>query len=88
MVYISDPQVLWKVSVPLLSFPLSLTPAMIERITEIDFEEKTSPKSAVIYFEKAAAAKTALMVKLLPGITQSGSPAYAFFYVAQWRDTA
>ena len=39
---------------------------MIERITAIEFEEKTNPKSAVIYFEKAAAAKTALMVSAVP----------------------
>ena len=33
-----------------------------ERIASLDLDEKSSPKSAVIYFEKAPAAKTALMV--------------------------
>jgi len=32
------------------------------KIASIGFDEKSSPKSAVIYFEKAAAAKTALML--------------------------
>jgi len=32
------------------------------KIASIDFDEKSSPKSAVIYFEKAPAAKTALML--------------------------
>lgn len=35
---------------------------VIERISSIDLNEKSSPKSAVIQFEKVQAAKTALMV--------------------------
>jgi len=41
------------------------------KIASIGFNEKSSPKSAVIYFEKAAAAKTALM---LNGGTLNDSP--------------
>ena len=33
-----------------------------QRIASIDFDQKSSPKSALINFEKAPAAKTALMV--------------------------
>ena len=37
-----------------------------ERIATIDFDEESSPKSALIHFEKAPAAKTALMVSACP----------------------
>lgn len=45
-----------------LSFPATYLTQGHERIASIDLDEESSPKSAVIYFEKAPAAKTALMV--------------------------
>jgi len=56
-------------SVTVTNISLSTTEGQLQeyftfcgKIASIDFNEKSSPKSAVIYFEKAPAAKTALML--------------------------
>ena len=49
---------------------------MTKRIASIDFHEESSPKSAVIHFEKVPAAKTALMVSSLCSITKWPTDAF------------